>query len=466
MTDPDMTDIAKAQKVGILVPAGMLGAGFPPDTITRGIALGADVIAIDGGSTDSGPYYLGTGTGKTPKEAVLRDLRILLRAAAAAHIPLIIGSCGTSGTDSGVDWVAAIVEEVLSSEGLDLSVARIYSEQTPDTVIEHLAAGRVHPLAPPRSLDAADLRRCEHIVGVMGHEPMMQALHDGADVILAGRATDTAIAAALALMHGMPAGPTWHAAKVAECGGQCTTSPRDGGVFAQIDATGFTIEPLDPNARCTPQSVAAHMLYETANPFQMREPAGTLVVSDATYTALDHRRVRVEGSVFEQAAQYTIKLEGAAITGYQTMSFTGIRDPKILAQIDVWAHTLEEVLTARVSQVLGLEPGDYDTDLRLYGYNAILGELDPHPAPPQEVGVMLLVNAATQDLATAIAKVANPLMLHLPTADMTHLPSFAFATSPAETERGAVYEFTLNHVVDVDDPCQMFRITSNRTAHV
>src|SRR5258708_26483209 len=163
---------------------------------------------------------------------------------------------------------------------------------------------------------------------------MMQALRDGPQGIRAGRGTATQIAAALALMHGMPAGHTGHAAKVAECGGQCTTSPRDGGVFAQIDATGFTIEPLDPGARCTPQSVAAHMLYETANPFQMREPAGTLVVSDATYTALDHRRVRVEGSAFEQAAQYTIKLEGAAITGYQTVSFTGIRYPKILAHID------------------------------------------------------------------------------------------------------------------------------------
>jgi hypothetical protein len=36
--------------------------------------------------------------------------------------------------------------------------------------------------------------------------------------------------------------------------------------------------------------VAAHMLYETVNPFRMREPAGTIVVTDATYTALEWRR--------------------------------------------------------------------------------------------------------------------------------------------------------------------------------
>ena len=71
---------------------------------------------------------------------------------------------------------------------------------------------------------------------------------------------------------------------------------------------------------------------------------------------------------------------------------------------------------------------------------------------------MLLVNAPDQQTATAIAKVANPLMLHLPTPDMTYLPSLAFPFSPAETERGAAYEFVLNHVLDVDSPTAQFRI--------
>ncbi len=42
------------QRCGYWCRSGMLGGGFPPATIERGIALGADVIAIDGGSTDSG----------------------------------------------------------------------------------------------------------------------------------------------------------------------------------------------------------------------------------------------------------------------------------------------------------------------------------------------------------------------------------------------------------------------------
>jgi len=449
---------APRDSIRILVPSGMLGAGFPAEIVDRGLELGADVIALDGGSTDSGPYYLGTGTAKTTAAAVARDLRVLLRAAATAGIPLIIGSCGTSGTDSGVDWVAGISRDILAEEGLSLRVSTIYSEQQAADLKEHLDRGRIHPLPPSGDLDPATLESCQHIVAMMGHEPIAEALAGGADVILAGRATDTALAAAFPLMVGMPAGPTWHAAKIVECGAQCTTDPRSSGVFATIDATGFTIEPLDPAVACTPTSVAAHMLYETVNPFSMREPAGTLMVADATYRALDDRRVRVEGSRFEPAAQHTIKLEGARITGYETMSFTAIRDPHILGQITTWAALLRRVLTDRVTQTLGLSGDDYAFDIRLYGHNAVLDAIDPETRPPREVGVMLLVNAADQHTATAIAKIANPLMLHLPTPDMNHLPSLAFATSPAETERGATYEFVLNHVVDVDSPTSLFRI--------
>ncbi|KAA2265390.1 DUF1446 domain-containing protein [Solihabitans fulvus] len=449
--------------VGILVPSGMLGAGFHPDTITRGISLGADVIAVDGGSTDSGPYYLGTGTAKTTEQAVRRDLRILLAAANEAGIPLIVGSCGTGGTDAGVHWVAAIVDEICAEDGLHPTIAKIFSEQSAERLAPELARGRVHPLPPSTELDASTLTRCAHIVGMMGHEPIEQALRAGADVVLAGRATDTALAAAVPLMRGMPPGPAWHAAKIVECGGQCTTDPRAGGVFARIHHDGFTIEPLDPNAACTPASVAAHMLYETVDPFTMREPGGTIDVTDTSYTAIDDRTVLVEGSRFEPAEQYTIKLEGAAITGYETVSFTGIRDPKVLRAIDVWADLLRKTLTDRVDTVLDLRAGSWAADLRLYGHNAILGDLEPAVSPPREVGVMLLVSAGDQQTATAISKLANPLLLHLPLPTMTYLPSFAFATSPAHVDRGAAYEFVLNHVVDVDSPTELFRLEMPET---
>lgn len=443
--------------VRVFVPLGMLGGGISDQIVARGMALGADVIAVDGGSTDSGPHYLGSATAKSPRASMVRDLRMLLRAAAEERIALIVGSCGTSGTDAGVDWVAAIVDEILDEDGLDLRVARIYSEQRASDLKEHLAQGRIHPLPPLGELAPETLDSCTHIVGLMGHEPIVAALEAGADVVLSGRATDTAVAAAVPLMRGMPAGPTWHAAKIVECGAQATTNPRTGGIFATIDHDGFTIEAVDPDTFCTPVSVAAHMLYENADPFLLTEPDGVLDVRESTYRALDERRVRVEGSLFHHAAQHTVKLEGARISGYQTVSFVGVREPLVLADPEAWASGLREQIVKRAHDVLDLDEAAYDFDLRLYGFNAILGAMDPSHATPRELGAMLLVNATDQETATAVAMAVNPYLLHMPTQEMDYLPSFAFATSPAEMERGATYEFVLNHVVDSPTPTALFR---------
>ena len=266
-------------------------------------------------------------------------------------------------------------------------------------------------------------------------------------------------------MRGLPPGPTWHAAKTVECGGLCTTNPQSGGVLVDIDDAGFTVRPLDPNSACTPTTVAAHMLYENADPFCMREPSGTLDTSQAAYRAVDAKTVRVEGSRFEPATQHTIKLEGSAIAGYETIALVGIRDPHIVAEIDAWVELLDQILTDRVRALLGLDRAEYDTQFSAYGHNAVLGGLDPDATTPREVGVLFKARARDQGTATAIAKIANPLLLHLPLRVETHLPSFAFATSPAEIERGAVYEFVLNHTIDVASPAELFRTETIKVSH-
>ena len=65
----------------------------------------------------------------------------------------------------------------------------------------------------------------------------------------------------------------------------------------------------------------------------------------------------------------------------------------------------------------------------------------------------------------AIAKTANPLLLHLPLPGMDHLPSFAFATSPAEIERGPSYEFVLNHTLEMERPADLFRVSLSEVAN-
>jgi hypothetical protein len=444
----------------VLVPVGMLGGGFSAETVARGIELGAELIAVDGGSTDSGPHYLGTATAKTARGAVRRDLSVLLTAARRARVPLVVGSCGTSGTNAGVDWIYDIVVEIAAELDLSFTVARIYSEIGLSELERRRQRGDIAPLAPAVDLDAATLARCTHVVGLMGHEPIAAALDLGADIVLAGRATDTALIAVLPLMRGLSAGPAWHGAKIAECGGLCTTNPRGGGVLVSFDTDGFTVEPLDLRSSCTPMSVAAHMLYENADPFRMREPDGYLDASAASYVALDERRVRVEGSRFEYVDQLTIKLEGAAITGFESMIISGIRDPKVLARLDEWCEQVLTYVRRQVPLALAISPEEFQVQIARYGHDALAGNADASTAaPPREVGVVFRALAASQEAATQIAKLANPVLLHAPLPGDTELPSFAFLGSPAEIERGAVHEFVLQHTVQVSDPCELFTTT-------
>ena len=83
----------------ILSPTGIVGYGFPEESFAAGVALKPDLIACDAGSTDPGPYYLGSGIPFTNATAVKRDMTIMLKAACELKIPLVIGSAGGSGAD-------------------------------------------------------------------------------------------------------------------------------------------------------------------------------------------------------------------------------------------------------------------------------------------------------------------------------------------------------------------------------
>ena len=64
----------------ILVPAGALGSGVRADELESGLALAPHAIALDAGSTDSGPAYLASGKSKYSRQAVKRDLGLLMAA--------------------------------------------------------------------------------------------------------------------------------------------------------------------------------------------------------------------------------------------------------------------------------------------------------------------------------------------------------------------------------------------------
>ena len=112
----------------------------------------------------------------------------------------------------------------------------------------------------------------------------------------------------------------WHGAKIAECGALATNNPSSGVVLLEFDKNGFTITPMCVKTKATPQTVFAHMLYENADPYILFEPGGYLDVSKAKYKKNQNNGVRVEGSKWYNKSPYTLKLEGARLVGYQTIS--------------------------------------------------------------------------------------------------------------------------------------------------
>ena len=441
----------------VLVPSGVLGLGFEPDALARGVASGPDLIAIDGGSTDSGPAYLGTGTSKYSDAVIRAEWRRLLAARRAAGVPLVIGSVGTCGTDAQVNRMVRLTDELAREAGERLAVATVRSEQDVEALVRAADEGRVEAL-PGGALDASDepvrarLASCAHAVALAGAEPVAAALATGADVVIAGRCTDTALIAALPLARGEPAGAAWHAAKIAECGSLCTTRPTSGPIAVEVDAEGFTVRAFGEGAVCTPYTVSAHMLYENADPHALTEPGGRLDVAGARYADAGDGAVRVTGSTWIPDARYTLKLEGARAVGHQCTSLVLVRDARYVARIDEWCASLEALVARLAREVAGLGPEDCRVELRRIGVDATLGALERERGSPVEVGVLLLVTAPSAALALDVARLANPHLLHHPLPGEQSLPSFAFPYSPAETVRGPVHEFCLDHALVVGSP--------------
>jgi hypothetical protein len=265
------------------------------------------------------------------------------------------------------------------------------------------------------------------------------------------------VLACLPIMRGAPAGPSWHAGKTMECGAQCTTTPTDAMVIAEIDEQGFTLIAVGDSARATPNSVMAHMLYENSNPNLLVEPGGALNVEAARYRSLDEQRVRVEGSVWEPSERYTVKLEGSAPAGYQSVLLSVVRGPEYIARFDEWLALLDGVMRQRIEKNLGIGPGDYDLQFRAIGKNSALGELERQVGQPVEIGVLAIATSPEASRTQDILALLNPYMLHFPLPEDKDLPTHAFPLSPASMDRGLIYEFVLNHVMVVDDPLAPFR---------
>jgi hypothetical protein len=444
--------------VRMMSASGILGYGFPAGSLNAALALKPHMIGVDGGSSDPGPHYLGSGKTLNSRMAMKRDLSLLLRGAIANGIPMMVGTCGGAGGEPHLQACADIIREVAREHDLHFKMALIHSEQDKAFVQGQLRAGKLRPLNNAPQVSVEDIGAAERIVGMMGPEPYRAALQAGAQVILGGRGTDPAPWVALAMHHGLPEAPAWYAGKMLECACNAAIPKKHDCLMVTVGEDFVEAEPLNPELRCTPMSVAVQALHENASPIIRYEPGGIVDSTDCLIEAVTDRRVRISGMRWNPMP-YSIKLEGAKRVGYSAIAIAATRDPGLIGQIDSFMDFVRSSTATKVT-ALDISPDDYQLVLRLYGQNGVMGAWEPsRDVVPIEVAIIAEVVGRTQEIANAALSLARVTLLHSDFhGRMCREGNMAFPFSPSDIERGAIYEFMLQHVVEIDDPLQMFPI--------
>ncbi len=443
--------------IKILSPTGILGYGFPEVSFDRGIELEPDVIGVDAGSTDPGPYYLGSGKLLVPEENLRRDLEIILRAGCERDIPVIIGSAGGAGSAVHVSKVLKIIERAAAKHRLGFRLGIIRADIPADAVLKALDKGRVTPCSSAPEIDAESVLKSTSIVAQMGAEPVMETLKRGCGVVLCGRCYDPVPFAVVPLLEDYDPGLAYHMGKILECGA-IAAEPGSGRdcVLGTLSADGFILQSLNPVRRFTVHSTAAHTLYEKSDPYRLPGPGGVLDLRRSRFECVGGDRVRVSGSRFVKSEKYSVKIEGAMPEGFRTVSIAGVRDPVLIGKID---EVISEIKKETQQNFAGCE-GDFNLLFHVYGKDGVMGGREPvKKVSSHELGIVIESVGQNRRISEAVCAYARSTFLHFGyPGRLSTAGNLAFLYSPSDVYCGRVYGFSAYHLLEVDDPLEMFPV--------
>ena len=420
----------------IVALCGLLGYGYSEEALEIAFSEKVDYLGVDAGSTDPGPFYLGNGTSFTDRNAVKRDLALALPKALAHKAPFIIGTAGGAGSRIHTDWLIDIILEIAKEQSLSFTLGKVYSDVSQEYVMEKLKNGKIIPMSESFPLSEEAVLASEKIVSQIGVAPIIELLSQGVDVIVAGRACDTAIYAAPCIYEGYDTALSFHMAKIMECGAMCCEPVAAADVMqAYMNDSYFELRPASPKRKCLVERAAAHTMYEQTNPYKIYEPDGEIDLKDSTFEQLDERTVRIRGAKFKEAEKKTLKLEGVRCVGYRTVCIAGIYDSLTINNIDY----IENLVRDFVTKNSGLPDSDYTLNFRKYG------------SEESSLSVIIDCVGKTQDIADTVCSLARSRMLHTDyEGRKSSAGNLAFPFSPSDIHVGPVYEFSIFHLAEVD----------------
>ena len=418
---------------------GLLGYGYSEEALNIAFSEKVDYLGVDAGSTDPGPYYLGSGKSFTDRSAVKRDLSLALPKALEHKAPFIIGTAGGAGSVAHVAWVKEIILEVAKEQGLHFKMGIVHSDVSTEYVLEKYDSGKLINMSEEFPISKQNIEDSSRIVSQIGIAPIIELLKQKVDVILCGRACDTAIYAAPCVFEGYPAGLAFHMAKIMECGAMCSEPVSAADVMqAYMYDDHFELRPANPQRKCKVDRVAAHTLYEQSNPYLIFEPDGVCDLTASKFEQIDDRTVRVSGSVFKETDTKTLKLEGVKCSGYRTICPATIFDTTTIERIDEILDIVTNFVKENTRHTLS--PDDYVINFKMSG------------GKESSLGIVIDVVGKTQLIADTVCALVRSRMLHCDyDGRKCSAGNLAFPFSPSDIHVGEVYEFSVFHLVEVDD---------------
>jgi len=453
--------------VTVITPVGCIGnRGVDKEAFARAIKeTKPDAMAMDAGSMDCGPWYLGAGKAHSPTLDILWDLEHVLCQAVPRKIPVIIGSAGGSGARAHVDTTIEMIQKVALENELHFRLAVIYSDVSKSYLLDRAQKGTVagtHSLDDGSPLRTEAVEESNVIVGLMGVEPIIDALDAGADVVLCGRASDSAVIAAYPVWKGFDKGLAYHMGDIMECGESAaeelspTLRALDHNripIIGRIEKDSFYLWPAVDSLACTPNSCLMHSFYERMDVRKSKVPGGLLDKGEAKYIQHDPNTTKISGSRFVEEP-YSILLEGTKPIGHRYVHIVGVRTPRMIEQLDEILADIEAILEKRFG-----EHGKFKIYWHRFGKNAVLqGSEMTRNVAPSEVGVVADVVAETMELAHDIAlDLQTRIAFWRYPGRYTTAGNVAMTLSPASLDGGPVFEFSIYHPILVDDYREIFK---------
>jgi hypothetical protein len=325
----------------------------------------------------------------------------------------------------GVNPVACAQAVLKAAPGLNVAV--VHGDDVFDRIDQFLAKGyQLAEMDTGRPLTTIR-KQILSANAYIGAFPLAEALDTGADVVIAGRSTDTALTLA-PMVHKFGWKPDdWDklaagtiAGHIIECGAQCS------GGNCQVDwenipnmaQVGYPIVEAEPDGSFTvtkhagaggrvhSDTVKEQLLYELGDPKNYMTPDCVADFTTVQLADIGPDRVRVTG-IRGGPRPKTLKLSISYTDGWKAIGTLVYSWPQAIAK----ARAADRIVRDRL-EALGLTFDEIHTEL--FGLNACMGAVAPPNPDPPEIQLRIGVRGHDRKAVDRFTRELIPLVLNGP----------------------------------------------------